>query len=252
MGGVPPTTTVPVTLDTNGIATAWSFVQGLDPVLDNQIKSASGRRLQTLDPSLDQSIRVKLSNVFASTQGLNLTEKLMTDNEQFADWNNALADEYQEGFCSLVSGINSTVSQAVKDCLCGVTSKPFVHCAALLEAELNAVAGAAARRRQLRSSDQYRRKNLACDISIGGIDPLNPLGGVLGLVANQFQEDPDPTGLCFEASCGVPIPAFPVLEVDLGLEVCPAGLPSLGSTGDEAIYEVLAGTKVSLSAGSFS
>ena len=248
MGGVPPKTTEPHNLGADDITTAWSFVQGLDTVLDKKVEKASkSRRLQSLDPSVEQDIRVQLSIALASPQGLNYTQKLMTENETFAAWNNGLAEQHQEAFCSLVSGSNATVSQEVKDCLCGVTSKPFVHCAALLENEVIAIQGATIHRRQLRGREQNRRKNLECGIGFSGIDPSNPLGGVLGVVANQFSDEP--SEICVEASCGIPIPAFPVLEIDLGLEVCPTGIPSIDSTADEAIYETLAGTRVTLSAG---
>lgn len=114
------------------------------PIVSDQDISTVGMLIagingQTSNPNetVDE-LRVRLSETFASSDGLDLARNLIMSNDFFKQLNDDSSALMRSDLC-VGFGLNSPTSMAssdVKTCICGASDLPFLHCAARLEQEL--------------------------------------------------------------------------------------------------------------------
>jgi Fungal cellulose binding domain len=226
-GGMVPDETAPIIEDDNllGVGT---WVKGIDAKLDDAIIVIGQRRMQDSNATnvdLDE-VRKRISKAFASEEGLQRAQTLMQRSRSFRKFNHNSAAELQDVFCSSLQSPTAFVSAEVKDCICGVSDKPFGYCAALLEQETNRHLETRRRdRKNRRQLNKVTRQLPSCKFNIEGVGKGDGFMKYAAAVANQVS-DMTPVSakegagdLCAAGECSVPLAPLP-LEAIAGVEAC--------------------------------
>jgi len=239
-------------MEDESVRMAGSWVKGIDPDLDEQIANMDSGSTSTMP--LDE-MRSRISTAFASSEGLEMARSLMISDASFRQFNDEKASQLQDEFCNGLQSPDSAASVDVKDCICGTSDKPFVHCAAMLEQEATAFVAQRARERRglkeqvesqrhLRSWDadgDISRQLQKCQVNIEGVTPGdtvadNKLNKYAIAVVNQVdQMDTGAGDFCAGESCSVPLAPLP-LSASVGISSC---IPTLGALQEDPVKNTL-------------
>jgi len=232
----------------NGLALAASFVAGVDPELDSLVADLENQSATTEDGGLTEEIRRRLSEAYGTEKGLEVLQQKLDGNDQgFINFEQQSRAKLQVPLCDQLNFAGSQVSEHVRDCICGLTSDPFVYCSALLEKELNRFVARRRRERErhrlldgIEIADTSKRTSDASAIVDAGTDAnynntsrgleCRVDGGLEGFVGDLTDLSNAGTGSqagCLGGSCSFPIPKAPFLMIQFGAEVC---IPSTGLT----------------------
>jgi hypothetical protein len=222
---------------------AW--VKSIDPTLDADLQTMSlllGNATRNTKQSVDSNaIRHRISKAFATNEELQTAQDLMQSSAEFRAFNDDSAAALQESLCTTIQSPPSLVAEDVRECVCGNTAKPFVHCVALLEQELH---------RHLEDpsitsltdrppSSVAARELPSCAITFQGVDRKYHFVRYAMAVAQQINARRNsssatfPKGpavdVCLGGWCNVPLFPLP-LDASFGVEAC---APDLGLSKDD-------------------
>jgi hypothetical protein len=189
-------------------ASLATYILAIDPTLADAVGQSTW----------DEDTVERLVEAYASPQGLELTQQLISTNTDFQKIEAAAAAN-RPGMCDLVSGEGSSVSQQAINCMCG-SSDPYVHCDALVEREFH----------------QYRRRR-RLERKQGGQLQQSESRSLLatpkckGDITSPTMKDvlyPEKQAQCATLTCTAPIPKTP-LEIKFGGKVCVPTLQQLSN-----------------------
>lgn len=225
-------------IDDDDLMKFEAWVRGIDPTLEADLQSmsllrgAGGNATVNTTAFVDSNaIRRRISKAFASSEGLQQTRDLMQSSTEFQSFNHGSAAALQESLCAMIHSSTSLVSGDVRECVCGNTDKPFVHCVALLEQELHRhLEDLSAATVDHRPSRTIARKLPTCAVTFQGVNLKDRLVRYASAVAQQVSDwrnfSSSRTGpaedVCLGGRCSVP--NFPLpLEATFGVEACASG-----------------------------